>query len=64
MIENSLFIILGNQLFPFNFLYKYKKCQFFMAEDLDLCTYQKHHKIKIAFYTRVYFEFRCIIAGN
>ena len=50
MQKNSLFIILGNHLFPYNFLDKYKNCNVFMAEDLDLCTYQKHHKLKIAFF--------------
>ena len=43
----SLFIILGNQLFPIENLKKYKKSTFFMSEDLGLCTYQKHHKLKL-----------------
>ena len=50
MTTNSLFIILGNNLFPINLLEKYKKINFFMAEDFYLCTYQKHHKLKIAFF--------------
>ena len=50
MSSNKLFIILGNQLFPVNFLDKYKNINFFMAEDMKLLTYQKHHKLKIAFY--------------
>ena len=50
MYQNSLFMILGNQLFSHTFLKKYKKCHFFMAENYNLCTYQKHHKLKIAFF--------------
>ena len=43
----SLFIILGNQLFPLNHIKEFKKSTFFMAEDLGLCSFQKHHKLKI-----------------
>lgn len=44
---SSVFLILGNQLFPKKYLKKYEDHSFFMAEDFDLCTYQKHHKLKI-----------------
>ena len=40
----SLFLILGNQLFPQKHLRKYKDSTFFMCESFDLCTFQKHHK--------------------
>ena len=44
----KLFFILGNQLFPSKYLDRFKKDHiFFMAEDNDLCTYEKHHKQKI-----------------
>ena len=44
----KLFFILGNQLFPLNYLDKFKKDHIiFMAEDYQLCTYEKHHKLKI-----------------
>ena len=44
----KLFIILGNQLFPLKNLDRFKNDHlFFMAEDFDLCTYEKHHKLKI-----------------
>ena len=44
----KLFFILGNQLFPLKYLDRYKKDHlFFMAEDNELCTYEKHHKQKI-----------------
>ena len=43
----SIFLILGNQLFPTKHINKYKDLTFFMCEDLELCSYQKHHKLKI-----------------
>ena len=44
----KLFFILGNQLFPSKYLDRFKKDHlFFMAEDYQLCTYEKHHKNKI-----------------
>ncbi len=43
----KLFIILGNQLFNPKYLYDYKDHTFFMAEDYGLCTFEKHHKLKI-----------------
>ena len=44
----KLFFILGNQLFPLKHLNDFKNDHtFFMAEDYELCTYEKHHKLKI-----------------
>ena len=43
----SLFLILGNQLFPQKHLKSYKNSIFFMSEDYGLCTFQKHHKLKL-----------------
>ena len=44
----KLFFILGNQLFPIQHLNSFKNDHiFFMAEDYQLCTYEKHHKLKI-----------------
>ena len=43
----KLFIILGNQLFNPKYLSEYKDHSFFMAEDYELCTFEKHHKLKI-----------------
>ena len=45
----KLFLILGNQLFNPAYFNKYKDHIFFMAEDFDLCTFEKHHKLKILF---------------
>ena len=43
----SVFLILGNQLFPHKHLRKYKNSTIFMCESFDLCTFQKHHKLKL-----------------
>mgnify|MGYP000959928454 CR=1 FL=1 len=44
----KLFFILGNQLFPLKYVDRYKKDHtFYMAEDYELCTYEKHHRQKI-----------------
>ena len=43
----KLFLILGNQLFDPKHLKNYKEHSFFMCEDYGLCTYEKHHKLKI-----------------
>ena len=43
----KLFIILGNQLFSPSYFSKFKDHTFFMAEDYELCTFEKHHKLKI-----------------
>jgi len=46
----KLFLILGNQLFDLKYIQKYSDHEFFMCEDLGLCTYEKHHKQKILFF--------------
>ena len=43
----KLFLILGNQLFSPKYLSDFKDHIFFMAEDYGLCTFEKHHKLKI-----------------
>ena len=48
----KLFIILGNQLFNPKYLSDYKDHIFFMAEDYGLCTFEKHHKLKILLFLR------------
>ena len=47
---NNTFLLLGNQLFDPKLL-KDQGCErVFMAEDYGLCTYEKHHKLKIYLY--------------
>ena len=43
----KLFLILGNQLFHTKYLVNFKDHIFFMAEDYELCTFERHHKLKI-----------------
>ena len=43
----KLFLLLGNQLFAPKYLNDFKDHIFYMAEDYDLCTFEKHHKHKI-----------------
>ena len=43
----SLLILLGNQLFPMETIADAKPSRIFMAEDYGLCTYEKHHQLKI-----------------
>ena len=43
----ELFVILGNQLFNPKIIKKHGCNEVFMSEDFGLCTYEKHHKLKI-----------------
>ena len=43
----SIFVILGNQLFEPKLLQELGCSRVFMAEDFDLCSYEKHHKLKL-----------------
>ena len=47
MKDKRLLILLGNQLFPNDKIQESGCSQVFMAEDYELCTYEKHHKLKI-----------------
>ena len=49
-MEKKLFVILGNQLFHPKELKKLGCEEVFMAEDYGLCTYEKHHKLKLYLY--------------
>ena len=46
-MAEKFFVILGNQLFDPKILDNIGCNHVFMAEDFNLCTYQKHHKLKI-----------------
>ena len=47
MQNNNLLLILGNQLFPIEYIKKTNVNKIFMVEDYGLCTNYKHHKLKI-----------------
>ncbi len=44
------FVILGNQLFPPALLREQTRLRVFMAEDLGLCTYVRHHQQKLVLF--------------
>ncbi len=46
-MSKSTLLILGNQLFSLDIIQAVSADNIFMAEDLGLCTYEKHHKLKI-----------------
>ena len=46
----TLLVILGNQLFPVEHLPASSQVRVFMAEDLGLCTYVRHHQQKIVLF--------------
>ena len=50
MKEKTLRLILGNQLFPLEMQNIEDGETVFMCEDFGLCTYEKHHKSKIALF--------------
>ena len=45
-----MLLILGNQLFPRHYLPGPGETSVFMAEDIGLCTYEKHHQQKIVLF--------------
>ena len=45
-----MFVILGNQLFPPPRLPPPDQAKIFMAEDMGLCTYERHHQQKIVLF--------------
>ena len=57
-MESKFFVILGNQLFDPNILKKNKCNEVFMAEDYELCTYFKHHKLKLFLFLTAMREYR------
>ena len=58
MNQKKLLIVLGNQLFPLEYVRKTGCNAIFMKEDLSLCTDYKHHKLKILFYLVAMREYR------
>ena len=48
--SKALLVILGNQLFPLEHLPAPGDARVFMAEDLGLCTYVRHHQQKIVLF--------------
>ena len=61
---SDIHIILGNQLFPLEYLKKIKTSKVFMREDLSLCTYQKHHKHKLIMFLSSMRSYRDMLKQN
>ena len=64
MMRNSLLVLLGNQLFPIEEIKKTQVDMVFMSEDYDLCTYEKHHKLKILLFLVAMREKRDELSDN
>ena len=64
MPNNSLLLVLGNQLFPIENMQTAAADFIFMAEDLGLCTYEKHHKLKILMFLAAMREKRDELQGH
>ena len=63
-MANNTFLLLGDQLFDPKIL-KDKGCKrVFMAEDYGLCTYEKHHKLKIYLYLCAMREYKDELQRN
>ena len=58
MNQNTLLVILGNQLFPIEEIKKVGSKKIFMKEDFGLCTDHLHHKLKILFFLTAMREYR------
>ena len=58
MTDKTLRLILGNQLFPLEIQQIEDRETIFMCEDSGLCTYEKHHKSKIALFFNAMRSFR------
>ena len=58
MTDKTIRLILGNQLFPLEFQNIEEEETVFMCEDSGLCTYEKHHKSKIALFFNAMRSFR------
>ena len=56
--------MLGNQLFPLENMQAAEAGAVFMAEDLGLCTYEKHHKLKILMFLAAMREKRDELQAN
>ncbi len=48
--DQSLLLVLGNQLFPLEHLPGSPSRRVFLAEDRGLCTYVRHHKLKLVLF--------------
>ena len=64
MSNKALHVTLGNQLFPIKYLKNHKIKNVFMREDMQLCTYEKHHKHKIILFLSAMRSYRDLLKKN
>ena len=61
---NKVFVILGNQLFEPKILKNLGCTDVFMSEDFHLCTYEKHHKLKLYLFLCAMREYKDELESN
>ena len=64
MSKKILHICLGNQLFPIKHLKNHNIERVYMREDMQLCTFQKHHKHKIILFLSAMRSYRDLLKKN
>ncbi len=62
--KNNLLVILGNQLFPLEYISKLNINKVYMKEDIELCTYFKHHKMKLTLFLTAMRDYRDLLKKN
>ena len=62
--EIRIHVVLGNQLFPVEHLKQLNVKHVFMREDINLCTYEKHHKQKITLFLSAMRSYRDDLKKN
>ena len=62
--KNSLLVILGNQLFPLEYISQLNINKVYMKEDIELCTYFKHHKMKLTLFLTAMRDYRNLLINN
>ena len=62
--SRSGLLILGNQLFPIRCLRDFSGLPVFMAEDVGLCTYVRHHQQKIVLFLAAMREYAELLRCN
>ena len=62
--KNNLLVILGNQLFPLEYISQLNINKVYMKEDIELCTYFKHHKMKLTLFLTAMRDYRDLLEKN
>jgi deoxyribodipyrimidine photolyase-related protein len=63
-MSSTGFVVLGNQLFPPELLAGSRGLPVFMAEDLGLCTYVRHHQQKLVLFLAAMRSYRDTLAAR